>query len=143
MEHSFDIELASELGINCAIIYKNIEFWTAKNKANNHNFFDDKYWTYNSVKAWKELLPYLGEKAILSALKKLEENGYLAVGNYNKSSYDRTKWFSPLRQIHLPKRTNGFTQKDKPIPDNKPDNKPNKPFTPSFSENNPMGGYTT
>ena len=53
MEHHFDIEIAKKLNVNCAVIYNNIQFWTAKNRANNHNFIDGKYWTYNSVKAFR------------------------------------------------------------------------------------------
>jgi len=123
MEHSFNIEIAEKYGVNCAIIYKNLEFWCLKNKANNKNFYDNNFWTYNSVEAWKKLFPYLGESQIKTALKKLEEAGLIATGNYNKSPYDRTKWFSI---IHLAVLANGKEDNIQPIPDNKPDNKPNK-----------------
>jgi len=121
MTHQFDTEIAEKLGVNCAIIYSNLEFWCNHNKANNTNFHDGNYWTYNSVKAWKELLPYLGESAIKTALLKLEKQGYIKTGNYNKVAYDRTKWYS---LIHLAKIANGSDDNSQPIPDNKPDNKP-------------------
>ena len=96
MEHSFDIEIAEKIGINAAVIYKNLLFWCLKNKANNKHFHDNNYWTYNSVSAFKELFPYLGDSQIKSALKKLEDEGYIAVGNYNKTPTDRTRWFSVI-----------------------------------------------
>jgi len=126
MTHSFDTEIAEKIGVNAAIIYANIEFWCAKNKANNTNFYDNNYWTYNSVKAWKELFPYLGESKIKTALKKLEDDGFIQSGNYNKSAYDRTKWYS---LIHLSVLANGNGENGQPIPDNKPDNKPDTYFS--------------
>ena len=121
MEHSFDTEIAEQHGVNCAIIYKNLSFWCAKNKANNKNFFDGNFWTYNSVKAWRELFPYLGESQIKTALRKLEEAGLILSGEYNANKYDRTKWFSIVELVVL---ANGEDDNSQPIPDNKPDNKP-------------------
>ena len=120
MTHQFNTEIAEDLGINAAVLYQNMIFWCLKNKANNTNHYNDNYWTYNSVRAWKELFPYLGESAIKTALKKLEDEEYIKVGNYNKSSYDRTKWYSI---IHLVKIANELGDNSQTIPDNKPDNK--------------------
>ena len=55
MEHSFDVMLAQKYGVNAAVLLKHFEFWIAKNKANGKNYFDGKYWTYNSRKAFAEL----------------------------------------------------------------------------------------
>ena len=92
--HSFSVDVAKEVGVNAAILLQSIKFWCAKNKANGKNEHEGLYWTYNSVKAWQELYPYLGKSAIDSALKKLEERGYIRVGNFNKLAYDRTKWYA-------------------------------------------------
>jgi hypothetical protein len=43
---------------------------------------------------------------------------------FNKSKYDRTKWYALKVQNDLPSKANGIEQKGEPIPDNKPDNKP-------------------
>ena len=126
MTHQFDIEIAERVGVNAAIIYSNIEFWCAKNKANNKNFFDGNYWTYNSVKAWTELFPYFSIKVVRTALEKLEKEEFIQSGNYNKAGYDRTKWYSinvTLGNMDLPSEANGVVHKGKPIPDNKPDTK--------------------
>ena len=131
MTHKFDIDMAQKVGINAAIIYDNLVFWCLKNKANNTNFHDDKYWTYNSVRAWKELFPYLGDSAIKTALKKLEDGGFIESGNYNKSAYDRTKWYSI---IHLSKIANGLVENSQPIPYNKPNNKHKRVQTPTLEQ---------
>jgi len=114
MIHSFDIEIAEDVGVNSAILFTNIRFWCLKNKANNTNLHDGRYWTYNSARAWSELFPYIGESAIKTALKKLEDKEYIVTGNYNKSSYDRTRWFS---LFHWSKIANGKEGNSQPIPD--------------------------
>lgn len=93
-EHSFDIEVAQKYGIACAILIKHFSYWIAKNIANETNFFDGRYWTYNSIKAFEQLFPYMTSKQIRSTLKKLEDENIIMSGNYNKSPYDRTKWYA-------------------------------------------------
>ena len=137
MTHSFDIGIAEKVGVNSAIIYSNILFWSMKNKANGKHLYDDLYWTYNSVKAWKELFPYLGESAIKTALKKLEDNGFIVSGEHNTNRYDRTRWYAPLELVVL---ANGVDENSHTIPINKPIIKQytldeDKKFTFSLSKN--------
>lgn len=94
MQHSFDVNIAKEFGILEAILLNNLEFWIAKNEANGTNYYDGTYWTYNSTKAFNELFPYVSQRQIQNALKKLKEKGIIQTGNYNKSSYDRTLWYA-------------------------------------------------
>ena len=110
MIHTFDAQIAVEYGVNAAILLQNLHYWIEKNRANEVNFFDGKYWTYNSVKAFRELFPYMSTKAINTALAKLLEAGILVTGNYNQSAYDRTLWYAitergysilPKSEIHL------------------------------------------
>jgi hypothetical protein len=122
--HMFEPEIAARVGVNAAILYQNIVFWCEKNRANGHNEHDGNFWTYNSLKAWGELFPYMTTKQIRTALDVLEENGLILSGNFNVSAYDRTKWFCPVGPIHLPCRANPLAPEGEPIPDNKPDNKP-------------------
>lgn len=94
MEHSFDIEIAQRFGINCAILLKNIHFWIEKNKANEVNFYDGYYWTYNSKKAFSELFPYMSIRQVETALSKLIDEKILITGNYNKDSFKKTLWYA-------------------------------------------------
>lgn len=106
MINSFDTEVAQDVGIVAAILYKNIQYWCLKNKANEINEHDGLFWTYNSMKAYQELFPYLGVKAIRAGLDKLEEQGYIKVGNFNENKRDRTRWYADLHltsNIEAPK----------------------------------------
>lgn len=138
MNYTFNSEVAKVIGVDGAVMLQNIQYWIAKNKANNKHFYDDNYWTYNSVKAFECLFPFWSNKQITRILKKLIDDGYLITGNYNKQNYDRTKWYAitqkgysilPNGQIELTKKVNGFDQKDKPIPNINTNNKPNNKYT--------------
>lgn len=135
MHHYFNTEIAKEVGVNAAVILENIAHWVLRNKANDKNFYDGHYWTYNSNAAMAELFPYMNARQVRTALDSLRKNGMVITGNYNKSSYDRTLWYTVSDDcaerffpeiIHLTKKSNGVDGKVKPIPDintnNKPDN---------------------
>jgi hypothetical protein len=94
LEHSFDIEIAKEYGIHEAIILKNIYFWVEKNRANEKHFYEGRYWTYNSKKAFSELFPYLNERQVKYALEKMKKEGLILTGNFNDTPYDRTCWYA-------------------------------------------------
>tara|TARA_R110002020_G_C16149609_1_gene762556 strand:+ start:33 stop:689 length:657 start_codon:yes stop_codon:yes gene_type:complete len=125
----FDRDVAREIGTDSAIVLQNLEFWILKNKANNKNFHDGLFWTYMSVKGFGELFDWLSERQIRTCLKKLVDNNYLTEGNYNKSTYDRTKWYTSNRlneKLHLTESSNRKDQSVKPIPYNNTDKNTNK-----------------
>lgn len=140
MKYIFDTEIATKVGMNAAVIYENLVYWVKKNEANEKHFHDGYYWTYSSIKGFITLFPFLTEKQIRTAIDKLEESGLIKSGNYNETTYDRTKWYallplnnhSPHRangddqkgQKHSPHRANGFAPQGKPIPYSKEDSKP-------------------
>lgn len=157
MRHTMEVEDAIKYGAECALILSNIRFWLDKNLANRKHFHDDKVWTYNSIPAFAELFPYLTEKQLRTRLNKLEDAGIITTGNYNKSSYDQTKWYTVNEQkycltsydsVESPILPNGQmveTEKEietfqmgRPIPYSKPDikpyNKTNKDSVFSFEE---------
>ena len=124
MDHHFNPDIAVQVGVNAAILYENILFWTEKNFANEKHIHGDYVYTYNTNAAFEQIFPYLTGYQIRTALKKLEDEGMIVTGNFNQVAYDRTKWFGVLCKIHLLKSSNGIVEKLKPIPDNKPYNKP-------------------
>jgi hypothetical protein len=105
--HSFDPEVASHVGMTAAVIYQNIVWWCEKNAANGKHLHEGRHWTYNSVKAFADLFPYMTQDQIRRALQRLEDAGYIGVGNFNATPTDRTKWFCDLRQMHLASVPNG------------------------------------
>lgn len=135
MNYMFNGAVAKDVGISAAVLFHSISWWIAKNRANEKNFHDGRYWTYSSVTAFARLFPFFTEKMIRTSLNKLEKNGYIISGNYNKSHYDRTKWYAlgevgaeyafaqnkksicPSEKIDLPKKANQNCQKGEPIPD--------------------------
>ena len=132
MKHNFDIEIAQKYGILEAILMENILFWIEKNKANNQHYHDGIYWTYNSIKAFETLFPYASSRQISKSLNHLEEEGLIITGNYNKSSYDRTKWYAITEKgysimqkckMEDTKMSNGNVENVEPIPDINTDNK--------------------
>ncbi len=134
MKYTFDPVIAKRYGVEGAIIIENLYFWIMKNKANDKNYFDGDYWTYNSVKAFEELFPFWTKRQIERILKNLEKEGAIKTGNYNKSPYDRTKWYALNKMIYsiyangemkITKRVNENTQNVEPIPYINTDDKPN------------------
>lgn len=156
MKHLFEVEIAVNYGVNAAILLENFGYWIKQNEANDINYFDGTYWTYNSRRAFRELFPYLSERQINTAIQKLIDNGLIITGNYNKSAYDRTLWYALTPKgksiLHFDimedeKMSNEFSQNVRPIPNNKPNSKPNgKPdsnkktdetgYTPDYSDTN-------
>src|SRR5699024_4949174 len=133
MINSFNTEIAKEVGVNAAVIFYNISFWIEKNATNSKNMFDGNFWTYYSISAFEEQFEYLSSRQIRTSLEKLVDNNLIIEGKYNKSKYDRTKWYAinkiafdkydiPILQktkIHLSEKANLFDQNDQPIPDSK------------------------
>jgi Fe2+ or Zn2+ uptake regulation protein len=105
MVHSFDTEIAKEVGVNAAILLHNIFFWVEKNRANEVHFHDGYYWTYNSNNAFQELFPYMTGGQIRTAIDKLVESGFIIKGNYNTNPYDKTCWYAVTEHYHLFCRT--------------------------------------
>lgn len=92
--HSFDSDIAVKYGVNCAVLLNNINFWIEKNRANEKHFYDGRYWTYNSVKAFSEMFPYLTARQIQIALQRLRDDGIIEVGHYGDDKMSRTLWYS-------------------------------------------------
>ena len=109
MNHSFNTEIAKEYGLEEAILLENIYFWVLKNKANNQNYINGHYWTYNSVKAFNELFFYISPSKINRALKNLEENKLILSDCFNENKYDHTKWYT------VTKKAESIFQNEKPI----------------------------
>lgn len=94
MVYNFDVETAKEYGVDAAVFISNLQYWLLKNKANNKNYYDNHYWTYNSLTALTELFPFWSIQNIKTILNNLKEKGVIIVGNYNKNKYDKTNWYA-------------------------------------------------
>lgn len=94
MNHSFNVEVAEKYGIEAALLIENIAFWIKHNRDENKNFVQGRYWVYNSLKSFSQLFPYINLKKIQRTLTKLEKLNIIKSGNFNRSTCDRTKWYT-------------------------------------------------
>lgn len=136
--HHFQVDDAVLHGVEKAVLLNNLKYWLDHSRANRKKDFDGYFWTYNSATSFAELIPYMNAKKIARLLRELEEDGIIICGCYNKSNYDRTKWYSmpeytsqAIVQICAtegPNMDNQLSENEQPIPDintdNKPDSKP-------------------
>ena len=135
MNYMFDVDIATEHGVDEAIVINNFQFWIFKNKADERNKHDGRTWTFNSVKSFESIFPFWSSKQIRRVVDSLVKKGILITGNFNIKGYDRTTWYAfenedkwlhplnsailPNGQMHFTKRANAFAQTGEPIPDNK------------------------
>lgn len=143
---------------DAAILFSHIYYWCVENKNKEINCHKDamgvdRFWTFDTTKTFCKKFFFLSEKQIRNNLARLEEKGLIVTGNFNKSSYDRTKWYSVTEkgeelirdnskdiflypqkgesifqkgQMEVPERANGSSQKGEPIPHNNTHNDTNK-----------------
>ena len=119
----FNPDIAADVGVEAAIMFANIEFWIWHNQLNKKHYYDGRYWTYNSQKAFQEQFPFWSRQNIRTILNKLLKKGYILKGALNDHKYDKTNWFAvcanqPTRWLES---TNGCARINQPIPDSKPD----------------------
>lgn len=166
-------EDVAKYGADCAIMLYNIRHWCAHNKANNRNYYDGRYWTFNSISAFSELFYFWSPKQIRRILDTLVAKGAIVKGNYNTSRFDRTLWYAikdnnvankndvgnqtdetghrneemQMHQTDKPICPNGqiyLHQTGKPIPDINTDNKHTDNNTPVILRNTiPYGNTIT
>jgi uncharacterized phage protein (TIGR02220 family) len=92
--HAFNIHIACLVGIEKAIILKDLYGWCMLNQHNARHIHGGKAWTYNSAKAFSEKYPYMKPRTIAGYLDDLERGGWIESGNYNSNGFDRTKWYA-------------------------------------------------
>lgn len=94
MNYSFNSRYAERYGLQQAVVLQHIIWWVLRNGVYGKNFRDNRFWTYNSVKAFKHEFPFLTQKQIRKCLQDLKRDGAVLVGTYNKMRADRTKWYT-------------------------------------------------
>jgi len=82
--------LAKKIGLNEAIILQQIHYWLQRSNKQ----VEGHTWIYKTLNSWNEEFPFWSKRTIERTLKKLESEGYIIVGKFNKMKADRTKWYS-------------------------------------------------
>lgn len=90
---TINVELAEKIGLNESIIVQQIQYWTEHNKEIRHNLREGYYWAYNTYEEWQKQFPFWSVSTIKRTFIKLEKEGWVISGNYNKLKIDRTKWY--------------------------------------------------
>ena len=129
--------VAIQYGVDEALFLDSIMYWYRHNRANDMNFHDGRWWTYNSMAAFVELFPWWSDKQLRRIIKSCKEKGALLTANYNSDGRDRTVWYSPsdellqlygdsqtgecIRpngQMQMPEQADASDQKGEPLPCN-------------------------
>lgn len=76
-------------GTDEALVLQQVHYWTQKNM----NIEDGHSWVYNSTKGWQKQFYWFSESKVKRIFRKLEKLGVLITGNYNKTKFDKTKWY--------------------------------------------------
>ena len=94
MQHNFNTKIAKMFGLPQAVIFQNIWYWVKRNELDNKNCFEGRWWVYGSVREMSERFNYLTQNQIRKAINDLVKGEMLIKGNFNKTAYDRTAWYS-------------------------------------------------
>lgn len=87
--------VAERYGFEEAVFLDAIVYWYRTNRANNRNFRDGRWWTYNSIKAFEEIFPWWSSKQIRRIANSCREQGALIAGEFNEDRRDRSLWYTP------------------------------------------------
>lgn len=102
----FSTEYARLYGLHEAIVLQNLVFWIAKNREAGRNFYDGRYWTYNTCAAFAKLFECLTPKQVQRSLNSLVGQGIIIKGRYNAHKNDRTLWYALFNESAF---LSGFT----------------------------------
>ena len=91
--------VAAVYGLEEAIFLHSLMFWYRTNRGNDQNFYDGRWWTYNSVKAFEAIFPWWNGGQIRRIIARCREKGALLAGNYNEDQRDRTAWYTPSDEL--------------------------------------------
>ena len=94
MNHYFSVSIAEKCGVHSAIVFNYIAYWVGLNESDERNYYEGKYWMFNTKKAFAEVFPYMTERQIRYAIDKLIESGLIVSGSFNKKAFDHTLWYT-------------------------------------------------
>jgi hypothetical protein len=91
---TFDSGIATDCGVNAAIVFNYILSWVKHNMAHNLNFREDRYWMYQNVKAMTEYFGFFTTKQIRTAIEVLLEKEYIIKEKLNNNPFNQTNWYT-------------------------------------------------
>lgn len=91
--HSFNVQLATEIGLGECIILQHFYYWHKINCENEKMIVDNSVWFFTSRKNIQSVFPYLSEQKIKTCISKLLEGGYIKKAN-NPNRMVKTNWYA-------------------------------------------------
>lgn len=91
--------VALRYGLEESIFLDSLMFWYKENRANQRNFRDGRWWTFNTVSAFVAMFPWWSGKQIRRIIASCKERGAILSGNYNEDQRDRTLWYTPSDEL--------------------------------------------
>lgn len=92
--YEFNQEMSKYFKPNEAIVIHNLRFWIRLNESKKTNYYDGRYWTYDSYEGLARRIGCLNAHQIGRIMRNLETKEVILSSNHNKTSYDRTKWYA-------------------------------------------------
>ena len=101
MQYQFDAELAMQYGVEEAIFVHRIYWWVRNNRANNRNYIDGRYWTYDSMAALasKDVFGFWSKRQLERIIKSCKEKGLILIADYNTDRYIRPQWYTVTEEV--------------------------------------------
>jgi hypothetical protein len=81
--------LAVKVGVNGALFLQQLHYWLEKSA----NMQDGYTWVYNTNQQWLQQFPFWSLSTIQRIISKLEKEGLIIKGKYNRSKFNNTVWY--------------------------------------------------
>lgn len=94
LEHHFHPDIAKEYGINIAIFLRDIYHWCTTNRNNDENFYEGRWWTYQTMKGLCQRHPYWSKNQVEYIIRTCKEKGLLLSGHFGEDRFNRTCWYA-------------------------------------------------
>lgn len=89
-------DLALEIGRDESLIFLQIDYLCQQARVDKrlHNYQEDHWWTYQSVRDWQEkFFKWMSVNTVDRKLQRLKEKNLIVVANHNTMSLDQTRWY--------------------------------------------------
>ena len=96
--HSFNVAVASECGVACALVLGHIDFLVEKARANGVNKYRGKHWISKSMKSIADEYPYYTEKQVRHAINILREKKLIETGHFPTKETPSTLWYTVTKK---------------------------------------------
>lgn len=89
--------LAKSIGLNEAIVLQQLHYWLSDSKSGGARGgieVDGIRWVHNTLEEWQSMFPFWSTDTIMRIFKNLKACGLIFVEQKNKSTYDRTNFYT-------------------------------------------------